>query len=153
VLNYRDECRARWLTSKQGTTAADEGEAAQEHGSGASSTESAAEEHGLGISESSASEDMLEVSTDSDTDWRHDTDTTDSESEAPPARTSTHLPGYVPPSPARAAATTATIDSPDSVNAHPACQTLVPPTDRVPQVSHAHAGPGERHAREEGSGA
>ena len=83
VLNYREECRARWLASKQGTATADEGEAAQEHGSGASSTESAAEEHGLGISESSASEDMLEVSSDSETDWRHDSDTTDSESEAP----------------------------------------------------------------------
>jgi hypothetical protein len=59
------------------------GGAAQEHGAGASSTESAAEEHGLGISESSVSEDMLEVSSDSETDWRHDSDTTDSESEPP----------------------------------------------------------------------
>jgi hypothetical protein len=71
-----------WLTSKRGTAAADEGGAAQEHSTGASSAESAAEGHGLGISGSSASEDMLEVSTDSDSDWRHDTD---SESEAPQA--------------------------------------------------------------------
>jgi hypothetical protein len=76
VVEYREECRAMWLTSKRGTAAADEGEAAQEHSTGASSAESAAEEHGLGISESSASEDMLEVSTVSDSDWRHDTDTT-----------------------------------------------------------------------------
>jgi hypothetical protein len=177
---------------------------------------------------------MLEVSSDSETDWRHDSDTTDSESEAPvtttvsddeeeeardaqtqadhelalrfkaaddlargpkpvattmsddeievgewmtmgetleelgftfgggrmsdndaknkPARTSTILPGPVPLPPARAAATTATIDSPDGVHAHPACQTPDPRSPRVPQVSHAHAGPGERHACEEGSG-
>ena len=82
-----------WLTSKRGTAAADEGEAAQEHSTGAPSAESAAEEHGLGISESPAPEDMLEAaSTDSGADWRHDTDTTNSESEAPQARTSTHLP-------------------------------------------------------------
>jgi hypothetical protein len=85
VAEYREECRAMWLTSKRGTAAADEGEAAQEHSTGASSAESAAEGHGLGISESLASEDMLEVSTDSDSDWRQDTDTTASESEAPQA--------------------------------------------------------------------
>jgi hypothetical protein len=86
VVEYRNECRAMWLASKRGTAAADEGEAAQEHSTGASSAESTAEGHGLGISDSSASEDMLEVSTDSDSDWRNDTDTTDSESEAPQAR-------------------------------------------------------------------
>ena len=83
VVEYREECRAMWLASKRGTAAADKGEAAQEHSTGASSAESAAEGHGLGISDSSASdEDMLEVSTDSDSDWRNGTDTTDSESEA-----------------------------------------------------------------------
>jgi hypothetical protein len=82
VLEYREECRTMWLASKQGTAAADEGEAVQEHNTGASSAGSAAEEHGLGISESSASEEMLEINTDSDSDWRNDTDTTDSDSEA-----------------------------------------------------------------------
>jgi hypothetical protein len=75
-----------WLASKRGTAAADEGEAAQEHSTGAPSAESTAEGHGLGISDSSASEDMLEASTDSDSDWRNDKDTTDSESGAPQAR-------------------------------------------------------------------
>jgi hypothetical protein len=87
VIEYQEECRTMWLANKQGTAAAEEGEAAQEHSTGASSAGSAAEEHGLGISGSSASEEMLEISTDSDSDWcddhwRNDTDTTDSDSEA-----------------------------------------------------------------------
>jgi hypothetical protein len=41
---------------------------------------------------------------------------------------SAHLPGFATPSPAKAAVTTASVDSPDSVNAHPACRSHDPTT-------------------------